>query len=96
VANLQRNISRGSLTRDHIFYKMINNALSYAESDCNKTGNFKWDGDVVSFCNTLEYHGGQKVVNLMRGPEVLGIKVDRDFHGKITTFLLLLHIQGSL
>ena len=70
VIRLQQMLSSGSLSRDHIFYKLVDNALAFAASDGNKNKHFdfKWDPVIVSFCKTIQFHGGLKVLNLLRGP----------------------------
>ena len=53
------------LSKDHIFYKLIHNALLSASST---VGRFQWPEDIVDFANTIEMNGGGSTVNLMRGP----------------------------
>ncbi len=33
---------------------------------------FQWDSEVLQFVETLEYHGHEKTMNLLRGPGFLG------------------------
>ena len=33
---------------------------------------FQWDSEVLQFIETLEYHGHEKTMNLLRGPGFLG------------------------
>ena len=70
---LHRQLKDGNLSKEHIFYKLIKNALSFSRFVENwKTGignePFTWDEDVLSFIETLEFHGHEKIINLLRGP----------------------------
>jgi hypothetical protein len=80
VIKLQQMLSSGVLSREHIFYKIIDNALSYATAVGNQTNSdrFSWDPKVVSFCNTIEFHGGAKMVNIIRGSGQLGSGRDKE------------------
>ena len=68
---LQKIISSGYLCESHFFYKLLKNALLYIdyhrERQDNHSLQFKWDPEVVMFAETLEYHGHEKVLDLLTG-----------------------------
>ena len=60
------------LPKESMFYILLKNAVSYVDwlvkREENHSLQFQWDGEVLQFLESLEYHGGRKVVNLLRGP----------------------------
>ena len=71
VSMLHRQISNGLLTQDHIFYKYVSNALSFAENISNPSAQFTWDRTVKGFATTLKCLGGSRTANCIRGPGFL-------------------------
>ena len=55
-----------------MFYIFLKNATNYLNWLCeqqeNLTLQFQWDNEILQFLESLEYHGGRKVINLLRGP----------------------------
>lgn len=74
VIALQREIQSGNLPRDHIFYKVLNNALQFALKSGDPRQQFSHDKDVILFSETLAFHGKDKIMNLLRGPGFKGQK----------------------
>ena len=68
---LQCFLNSGFLARDSMFYSLLENSVNYVywlnERKRNHSIQFQWDGEVLQFIETLEYHGGRRVVNLLRG-----------------------------
>ena len=63
---LQQEIDKGSgFNSDHIFYKVIFNAITQSSA---KPGTFEWPQDIVDFMNSIESQGGEATLNLLRGP----------------------------
>ena len=60
------------LPTESMFYILLKNAVSYVDwlvkREENHSLQFQWDNEVLQFLESLEYHGGRKVVNLLRGP----------------------------
>ena len=60
------------LDRKSIFYTLLKNAVEYVEwlliRKDNKGVQFEWDAPVIEFAESLEYHGHEKVLNLLHGP----------------------------
>ena len=54
-----------------MFYILLKNAISYVDWLVKRKQNhslqFQWDNEVLQFVESLKYHGGRKVVNLLRG-----------------------------
>ena len=54
-----------------MFYSLLENSVNYVhwvnERKRNHSLQFQWDSEVLQFVETLEYHGGRRVVNLLRG-----------------------------
>ena len=74
VEALQRELQTGNLTKEHIFYKVIKNALEFAQKSGDARQQFSHDKDVILFTETLAYHGHDKIMNLLRGPGFKGQK----------------------
>ena len=55
-----------------MFYILLKNAVSYVDwlvrREENHSLQFQWDNEVLQLIESLEYHGGRKVVNLLREP----------------------------
>lgn len=55
-----------------MFYILLKNAVSYVDwlvrREENHSLQFQWDNEVLQFLESLEYHGGRKVVNLLKEP----------------------------
>lgn len=67
VVALQQEIQSGNLPRHHIFYKVLRNALEFAQKSSDPRKQFTHDKDVTLFSETLAFHGKDKVMNLLRG-----------------------------
>ncbi|CAB3990383.1 Hypothetical predicted protein [Paramuricea clavata] len=72
VVALQREIQSGNLPRDHIFYKMLANALEFAQKSGDPQTQFSHSKDVTLFTETLAFHGKDRVMNLLCGPGFKG------------------------
>ena len=72
VVALQREIQSGNLPRGHIFYKMLANALEFAQMSGDPRAQFSHNKDVTLFTETLAFHGKDRVMNLLRGPGFKG------------------------
>lgn len=68
---LQCFIDSGLLARDSMFYSLLENSVNYVhwlnQRKRNHSLQFQWDSEIFQFVETLEYHGGRRVVNLLRG-----------------------------
>jgi len=71
VEKLQCFLHSGLLARDSMFYSLLENSVNYVfwlnERKRNHSLQFQWDSEVLQFVENLEYHGGRRVVNLLRG-----------------------------
>lgn len=67
VVALQQEIQSGNLPRHHIFYKVLRNALEFAQKSSDPRKQFTHDKDVTLFSEILAFHGKDKVMNLLRG-----------------------------
>ena len=69
---LQSFLNSGTLPQESMFYILLKNAVSYVDWLVRRKENhslqFQWDNEVLQFLESVEYHGGRKVVNLLRGP----------------------------
>ena len=69
---LQSFLNSDILPKKSMFYILLENAVSYVDWLVKRKENhslqFQWDNEVLQFLESLEYHGGRKVVNLLRGP----------------------------
>ncbi|CAB3991046.1 Hypothetical predicted protein [Paramuricea clavata] len=69
---LQSFLNAGIFPKESMFYILLKNAVSYVDWFAKRKENhslqFQWDNEVLQFLESLEYHGGRKVVNLWRGP----------------------------
>ena len=69
---LQSFLNSGILPKESMFYILLKNAVTYVDwlvkREENHSLQFQWDNEVLQFLESLEYHGGRKVVNLLRGP----------------------------
>ena len=69
---LQSFLNSGILPQESMFYILLKNAVSYVDWLVRRKENhslqFQWDNEVLQFLESVEYHGGRKVVNLLRGP----------------------------
>lgn len=59
------------LEKTSIFYILLKNAVEYADWSLRRehspAAQFQWDHEVLEFVETLEYHGQESMVNLLRG-----------------------------
>ena len=59
------------LEKTSIFYILLKNAFEYADWSLRRgmspAAQFQWDHEVLEFVETLEYHGQESMVNLLRG-----------------------------
>jgi hypothetical protein len=67
---LKEFLQSGYLSKQHIFYKLIKNALEFVVStnSTSKDKMFQWDAEILEFLDTLEYYGHESTVHLLRGP----------------------------
>ena len=60
-----------SFLAKNVFYLTLN-CTNYVNWLCERQENhslqFQWDNEILQFLESLEYHGGMKVINLLRGP----------------------------
>ena len=70
-SKLGRLLSSGALDRNSMFFLMLKNAVEYVEwlqqRQSDASLRFQWDDEIIEFIETLEYHGHENVVNLLRG-----------------------------
>lgn len=62
---LQNVLEAGILASDDFMYVFLSDALSFATSIGKRQ--FQWDPRLVSFCETIEFHGKPKVMHLVNG-----------------------------
>ena len=70
-AKLQDFLQCGYLSREHIFYKLIKNAVDFVtavNNDFSKENQFEWDSEIFEFLDSIEHYGHEATVNLLRGP----------------------------
>ncbi len=64
-------LSQGELKKDDMFFKLIENSTNYIswlrDRQADHSLQFQWDNDILLFSETLEYHGHEKIYNLLRG-----------------------------
>ena len=64
---LQSFVNSGILPQESMFYILLKNAVSYVDWLVRRKENhclqFQWDNEVLQFLESVEYHGGRKVVN---------------------------------
>jgi hypothetical protein len=72
VCALQREIQSGKLKLNHIFYKVLVNALEFSAKSDDPRQQFSHNETVLCYAETLEFHGKDKVMNLLRGPGFRG------------------------
>ena len=69
---LQSFLDSGVLSKQSMFYILLKNATNYVnclfERQENHSLQFQSDNEILQFLGSLEYHGGRKVINLLRGP----------------------------
>ena len=65
---LQGFLDGGSLSREHIFYKLIKNTLDFVTASRANYVGFQWDSEILEFLDTIEYYGHEATVHLLRGP----------------------------
>ena len=68
---LQEFLESGYLCTQHIFYKLIKNAVEFVVSTnsfSSMEGQFQWDPEILEFLDTIEYYGHEATVHLLRGP----------------------------
>ena len=69
---LQSFLDSGVLPKQSMFYTFLKNGTNYLNWLCEQQENhslqFQWDNEILQFLESLEYHGGRKVINLLRGP----------------------------
>lgn len=71
AALLDREVRSGRLPRSHIFYRVVSNALKFANEIGDPTNQFKHDPIVRSFCETLQRSGHWRTFNLLTGKRML-------------------------
>ena len=67
---LQEFLESGYLSTQHIFYKLIKNAVEFVVSTSSSSsweGQFRWDPRILGFLDTIEYYGHEATVHLLRG-----------------------------
>ena len=69
---LQSFLNSGILPQESMFYILLKNAVSYVDWLVRRKENhslqFQRANEVLQFLESVEYYGGRKVVNLLRGP----------------------------
>lgn len=79
-AKLQDFLQNGYLSREHIFYKLIKNAVDFVISvnnDFSKENQFEWDSEILEFLDSVEHYGHEATINLLRGPGFYKRAVDK-------------------
>lgn len=65
---LQGLLDDGIMQKESIFYLYLKNALSFVTDIKDPKLHFQWDPEILQFVESLEYHGHEKNMNLLRGP----------------------------
>ena len=71
AALLDREVRTGRLPRSHIFYRLVSNALKFANEIGDPTNQFKHAPVIRSFCETLQRSGHWRTFNLLAGKRML-------------------------
>ena len=69
---IQGLLDDGILQKDSIFYIYLKNSLTFVTDIGDPKLQFQWDPEILQFVESLEYHGHEKTMNLLRGPGFLG------------------------
>ena len=71
MCKLEDFLQCGYLSREHIFYKLIKNAVDFVtavNNDFSKENQFEWDSEILEFLDSIEHYDHEATVNLLRGP----------------------------
>ncbi|KAL9957638.1 hypothetical protein ACROYT_G034559 [Oculina patagonica] len=69
---LDQEVRSGRLSQNHLFYRLVLNALKFATEIGNPINQFKHDPVVRSFCETIKRSGHWRTFNLLTGKRMLG------------------------
>lgn len=69
---LDQEVRSGRLSQNHLFYRLVLNALKFATEIDNPINQFKHDPVVRSFCETIKRSGHWRTFNLLTGKRMLG------------------------
>ena len=69
---LDQEVRSGRLSQNHLFYRLVLNALKFATEIDNPINQFKHDPVVRSFCETIKRSGHWHTFNLLTGKRMLG------------------------
>ena len=69
---LDQEVRSGRLSQNHLFYRLVLNALKFATEIDNPINQFKHDPVVRSFCETIKRSGHWRTINLLTGKRMLG------------------------
>ena len=71
-SKLDQLLNSNALDKSSMFFLMLKNAVEYVEWLLHRQSDtslqFQWDDEIIEFIETLEYHGHENVINLLRGP----------------------------
>ena len=65
-------LEEGKIPQGCIYYKFSENTTAFALIDSKSLSDFKWDEDLCEFYDTINYLGGQRTRNFIRGPGFIG------------------------
>ena len=68
AVKLNKLIEDGKIPESCIYYKFLNDTMSFALTDPKTTSAFKWDDEVCEFFLTIKYLEGERTRKFVRGP----------------------------
>ena len=72
AVKLNKLIEDGKIPESCIYYKFLNDTMSFALTDPKTASCFKWDDEVCEFFSTIKYLGGERTRKFVRGPGFFG------------------------
>ena len=60
AVKLNKLIEDGKIPESCIYYKFLNDTMSFALTDPKTASGFKWDDEVCEFFSTIKYLGGER------------------------------------
>ena len=72
AVKLNKVIEDGKIPESCIYYKFLNDTMSFALTDPKTASGFKWDDEVCEFFSTIKYLGGERTRKFVRGPGFFG------------------------
>ena len=72
AVKLNKLIEDGKIPESCIYYKFLNDTMSFALTDPKTASGFKWDDEVCEFFLTIKYLEGERTRKFVRGPGFFG------------------------